>query len=174
MPEADRLNYLKMEGNYDVWIWSIMAPVAGVMYEGDNAQMNQSLGQLGKGILRARPKWYAIWVAKATRQACRKILGDFFANLYGAIALLTLSVIYVWRQRSSAQVAATPVVQHAEFDLVSIVLTLTSVFAVCSLALIVLVCPPLGRFTDAAGVFLPALVTALIASQVQSSAARSN
>ncbi|MBX3440829.1 MAG: hypothetical protein KF774_00380 [Planctomyces sp.] len=147
----DRLNYARLEARYDDTIWKVYAPIAEERSDGNNAEVNSRLRELATSIIRARSRDYATWLTKASRQAARKLAADFILNPWSLLAALLLislelAVILRGRHTTAAPSRGTKVLFLIAF-----------LYSVFSLAVVVPVCPPLGRMTDAAGLFLPPL-----------------
>lgn len=155
MPEADRLNYSRMEANYDITIWSILTPAAQRLYGPNPRDINPELRKLSLEIIRKRPGDYATWLAKSLRQSVRLILSDFAFNPAGFLLLLTGSLALLIAQSTPA--AFSPPRPHT----LRAILLIALLYAAAQIAITILVCPPLGRFTDAASLFVPSLATLL-------------
>ncbi len=165
MPDASPLNYTRMESNYDTTIWEVFTPAARDLYGDDDVAVNTHLKGIAVEIIRVRPASYVLWLAKALRQGVRKIVSDFVVNPVGLLltllCVMTSLALTLGKCRSSATRAHTI---HSEG--VSVLLAATIVYSALSLLTVIVVCPPLGRMTDACSVLLPALVTAALIEQV--------
>ncbi|WP_010581621.1 hypothetical protein [Schlesneria paludicola] len=164
MLDADKLNYLRIENNYDVTIWHVFTPAARELYGNDPSVMNTQLRKLATATLQSESRSYAVWLAKALRQGVYKIVSDFVLNPFGlmvtviATSAAILRLARTWQRR----VVHTPTtVAHVT----EILFVMTFFYAVMNLVETILVCPPLGRMTDAAAVMLMPLATALMLQQ---------
>ena len=155
--ELSAMNYTRLEANYDRVIWEIYEPAAvdalgsgipdgGVPGGGGRASdavVNRTLAAIAAAIIRQNPRDYAVWLVKATRQAVRQSLDDFAENPVGLLLLLIIGGGVIFGPGAigpqTRLVAAT-----------------AGVYWAAMIALTVLVCPPLGRMTDAASVLWPA------------------
>ena len=153
---GDLTNYAEMEAQYDSTIWQVFHPAARELFGDDTRRTNTELRQLASAIVRARPKLYATWLVKATRQAARLVVSDFVRNpayllLAVACVLMQLGLtLFSHRAAPPRQAEITNTTEQGE------VLFLVAVlYATLQLLLVILVCPPLGRMTDAAAVLLP-------------------
>lgn len=146
-----RLNYARMEERFDTVIWHQFVPAARQL-EGDNSlKIDAALRRLSATLIRLHPERYAIWIAKATRQAAKKVLWDFADNPV-TLALLILAIPAVCRPRFFNRACLAPAAPTASPW--RIMLAVAVAYLVLNLMFIIPVCPPLGRFTDAAAVML--------------------
>jgi hypothetical protein len=129
--------------------------------------VNSKLRELGTAVIRLRPREYAVWLAKAARQALRISSQELVSNpVSGSLILMTLLVTVVivvqsWRRPELAD--------PRPWDprgIVGLLFLLSVLYASLNLLLVIVVCPPLGRMTDAACVLFPALITALFVNRV--------
>jgi hypothetical protein len=146
-----RLHYLRMEERYDVAIWDQFVPAAEQSLGADSLAVNTALRRLAAELIRLHPGEYAVWIAKATRQSVKKVLWDFADNPV-TLALLIAAIPIVCRPRFFARVRSGPMERTAIASRVLLVVAVT--YLVLSLMVVIPVCPPLGRFTDAAAVLL--------------------
>lgn len=148
-----RLNYLRMEMRYDITIWQEFVPAARELVGNEWGPVNAALRKLSLELLRLHPGEYAVWLAKATRQAAKKVLWDFADNPV-TLALLLLAVLKVCRPGFLTPSSAS-VNEHPP-SAAGVLLVVALVYLVLALAVVVPVCPPLGRMTDATSVLLAA------------------
>ena len=149
--ELPVLNYTRMENRYDLTIWHEFSPAAEQIAGNDPAVVNSMLRQLATELIRLHPKEYFIWTVKAVRQAVKKVLWDFADNP-ATLFLIMLMVAGLFRPG----IAGTKLEASGQLQSWQL-LTMSAVsYLVLSLAVVIPVCPPLGRFTDAATVLLAA------------------
>lgn len=154
IPFADlpKSNYMRMENHYDVTIWQIFTDSASP--NSNSVLQNSQLRQLAQELIALHPSDYVTWLIKASRQAVRKLLWDFADNGFGFLLLcsatgllvLTHTFMYSRNPKSIGRGSET-------FGIVSVMAIL---YCAMSLAVVIPVCPPLGRFTDAASALLAA------------------
>ncbi len=145
------LHYLRLETRYDHTIWNEFKPAAEKVVGVEPAAINPRLKTLGATLVRNHPRDYAVWLVKATRQGAKKLTWDFLDNPVGLVtSLLLAAVLALTASLRGFAGSWTDEVDWAAFRI--LVLT-TIAYAATSLAVVIPVCPPLGRFTDAAGVF---------------------
>ncbi len=161
LPDDPILRYSRMELNYDVTIWNVFAPAAEELYQHNAAEENTRLKELGIEIVRLRPDWYCVWLAKAARQALRMSCQELVGNpVTGPLIVMTvvvalLGIVKRWRRPD------LPTAGHIATGIVGTLFVMAVLYATFQLLLVIAVCPPLGRMTDAACVLFPALVTAV-------------
>lgn len=166
MVELDQLNYLRIENNYDVTIWKIFTPAAQELYGNDASQVNTQLRRLATATLQLGPRKYAVWLAKAFRHGIYKLISDITLNPFGLVVIVVAGCIGIlrlartWRNRSILAASTTAPVIESLF-------VLTFCYAALNLLETILVCPPLGRMTDAAAVLLIPLLTAVMLRQFE-------
>jgi hypothetical protein len=149
LPDSQRLNYDRMEWRYDDTIWKVFTPAAQAHFGDDHAKLNSQLKRLALEIIRLRPVEYAVWIAKATRQGMRKLVSDFVLNpaYLAALLLLVAAQIAVTVRGPTNACETLP-------NPAAILFLAATLYAAASLALVIVVCPPFGRMTDAAAVLL--------------------
>jgi hypothetical protein len=173
----DPLAYSTMESNCDTAIYYVFLPAASELYGDDFKLIHQRLSQLATAILRAEPRLYALWLAKAFRQGIRKIVSEFVMNLFSFSVVCLLILVEGWYvfQRRLLQPDGSyhPLKQVSDryFVPVYVLGVLAVVFAISNLALVVLIVPPFDRYMDAAGVFLPVVAVAILCYRVEAAVA---
>lgn len=149
------LHYLRLETRYDHTIWNEFQPAAERVVGVEPAAINPRLKTLGATLVRNHPRDYAVWLVKATRQGAKKLAWDFLDNPVGLVTSLLLAAVLALTAGLRGFAGSwTDEVDWAAFRI--LILT-TIAYAATSLAVVIPVCPPLGRFTDAAGVFAGSL-----------------
>lgn len=165
---ADRMNYMTMEMRYDETIWRVFQPAAEELYGNDHRRINAELRRLASALVRARPKLYAIWLAKSARQAVRITVSDFVTNPVYLLLTITCVVVQIARILFSAMAGPrleTTVITRESPEGTLFLLAVS--YAALQLLLVILVCPPLGRMTDAAAVLLPTILMSFLVRSPQ-------
>lgn len=159
---GDRMNYMTMETRYDETIWGVFQPAAEELYGADHRRINMELRRLASALVWARPKLYAIWLAKSARQAVRLVVSDHVTNpVYLLLIVVCVLAQIASTLASSTATMARPQLQTGEAHhegLGGVLFLLAVLYASLQLLLVILVCPPLGRMTDAAAVLLPTIL----------------
>jgi hypothetical protein len=150
-----------MEQNYDVTIWKIFVPAAEELYGPDATQINSRLKELGLAIVRLRPGWYCVWLGKAARQALRISCQELVGNpVTGCLVVLTIAVTILGIIKSWKYSTGPPSTGNSA-RIVPLLFVLAVLYASLNLSLVIVVCPPLGRMSDAACVLFPAIIAAV-------------
>lgn len=163
LPESQRLNYDRIEWRYDDTIWRVFTPAAEQVVGREPVAVNSALKRLAIEILRQHPRDYAIWLAKATRQGVRKLVADWVLNPVGLAAILLLITCQVL---VTARCGTSPSLVDGRPSPAAVLLLTAVVYAAVNLAVVIPVCPPLGRMTDAAGVLLATPVVAALCDRI--------
>ncbi|MGD9856143.1 MAG: hypothetical protein AB7U20_14460 [Planctomycetaceae bacterium] len=191
MSDAPVLNYQRMENRYDHTMWNIFRPAAEQIEPSDASSVNTRLRRLAQAIIRERPMMYAVYLAKAFRRAVFKIVGDTVLNPYCLGLCLLIVGVDLFRilrpvpsavtNDASDRVQPSSVQHRASRGAASLhsldsglwtrnspdLMTLTAfIHAACQLAVVILVCPPLGRMTDAMALFVPALLMTIFVDRI--------
>ncbi|MCH7688158.1 MAG: hypothetical protein IH899_16000, partial [Planctomycetes bacterium] len=171
------LAYSSMESNCDTAIYDVFLPAAQELYGDDSKLINHRLSQLATAILRAKPQLYALWLAKAFRQGIRMIVTEFVMNLINLAVVCLLIMVegwYVFQRRLLQEDGSDQRLKQVSdryFIPVHVLGAVAVVFAISKLVLVMLVAPPLGRYMDAAGVFLPVVAVAILCYRIEAAAA---
>lgn len=166
MSDAPILNYQRIENRYDHTMWNLFRPAAEQVEPADEPAVNARLRRLALEIIRQQPTMYAVYLAKAFRRAVFKIVGDAALNPYClglGLMIVGLAVLRIVRpQPPPADALAASSSAPGRPGIRSVmVLTFVS-HAACQMAVVILVCPPLGRMTDAMALFVPPLLMAVL------------
>lgn len=166
-------SYSAIEQRFDASTWRVFVPAARQMSKGDLLRTNQLLTDLAAAIVVARPRLYLTWLAKASVRGVYLTFAELLVNpfvlaILFAWLLLHFRLIALRRQVPPASDPSRAVGARGastDADAFSLLLLVAVAFAAGKLALIVITTPPLGRFTEAAGVLVPAAVAAAVAEQ---------
>lgn len=161
--ELPRMNYMRMEDRYDIAIWSEFAPAAERLCGDDKARINTLLRKMAGALIRLHPEDYAAWLAKATRQAAKKVLWDFADNPVTLLMLLAAVAAICVPSSANAESADLDVQCPARW-----LLTISATYLTLNLMLVIPVCPPLGRMTDGASVLLACPLAVWLWSRISS------
>lgn len=157
-------NYARMEAEYDPTIWRVFNPQVAEQTNQSAVELNSKLRRLAQELIRLHPREYLIWVIKAVRQATRKIAWDFADNPFGfllvAFSVTAIAVRSMWNRTPAACIPASPSL--------ALCTRLALLYCLLNLAVVIPVCPPLGRFTDSATLLLACPVTVLLIDSVRS------
>lgn len=156
-PVGPTRSYMGIEGQFDASAWEVCVPAARAQCGAGWPEINRGLMEYAAAVIRCRPGAYANWLAKAFVRGWYMIVSELIMNpLYLAVMLLLCgmqAVIVVQVRRSPAHVTRTlPDRSFWEFNTIALV---ALSFAGAKVLFVILTTPPLGRFMDAAGMFLP-------------------
>jgi hypothetical protein len=162
------LSYTEIESRWDRSTWEVYVPAAQQIYADDKQQINSRLSELAIAIVRARPGFYAVWLAKAFCQGARLIVAELFLNPVYLLLLICLMAAHARHvaQRLRSRIEL-PDLDTEYFTTVNSLLLVAISFAAAKLLLVIITTPPQGRFMDAAGVFLPTVAAAALANRVE-------
>lgn len=162
------LSYTVIESRWDASTWKIYVPAAQQLYDGDKQRINSRLSELAIAMVRERPLFYAVWIAKAFCQGARLIVAEIVLNPVYLLLLFCLAAAHARHvaQRLRARVEL-PDLDAEYFTTVNSLLLIAVSFAAAKLLLVIVTSPPQGRFMDAAGVFLPTVIAAALANRVE-------
>jgi len=157
------LHYLRVEFHHDDTIWTEFVPPTRQIVGDSTLAINAFLSDLARRIIARQPDDYLIWLAKATRQAVRKLFSD---TLQHPVSLgLLLGSVFLF--------LATPLPGRPQEDgvdstsVVRLMATLAVSYAVFNLACTIPFVPPRERMTDAAALWGPALLAAWFGSLLE-------
>ncbi len=161
------LSYMAIEKRFDASTWQVFAPAAREVYAGEPVQMNTGLTRLSLATIRLRPRYYAVWLGKAFFRAVYMIGSELVINpvYFGLLAVLTaLQWRYAvqWTRRDFRPLAIDRDHVLRFHTLFAIALA----FSGFKVLLVIATTPPLGRFMDAAGVFWPTVIGAMLAHRM--------
>ncbi len=141
-------NYMRMEDRYDLTIWYVFSDSESSEVVQNPVKLNSQLRRLAQELIWLHPREYLTWLVKASRQAARKLMWDFADNGFTFILLLIAAIVlilhgYQWNREA-----------YENSDPLKVLAMFAVIYCVMSLAVVIPVCPPLGRFTDSAAVLL--------------------
>ena len=155
------LNYDNMETHFNSMVWEIAVPAASKLYDADSRVMNRQMASLSNEILLGQPKAYATWLWMAIK---RSICAALELTLRNPIVLLSIPIILVafavrWRRRIYSQELGVRPDNALEFEREFQMMVWTALgYAMCKMALVILVEPPIDRYCAPATVFLPSII----------------
>ncbi|MCA9139463.1 MAG: glycosyltransferase family 39 protein [Planctomycetales bacterium] len=155
---------LTMETQWDVINYGVVWPIARDRYADQDALgihapavlVHRRIGALNGAILSASPRGYLRWIVLAIR---RSVWGTAANIAMHPIFLPIILAGLVWVViRSSQRIPLSPIVLPEGWAALAIV---AITYAAMGIGFVILSSPPLGRFADAAAIFLPGLVASL-------------
>lgn len=142
-----------------------IVPAANSIHESDSIAQHHALADLDRAILTTFPQRYFLWLAKAFRQATWTVAADLLMHPLFLLAIVCITVDQLWflcsgvslfdwwfaRPESSSNAQVTTPSASPLAMLSALALS----FLLCKVCFVILTSPPIGRFVDAAAVFLP-------------------
>lgn len=160
MPDADPLNYMRMESQYDDTLWRIFVPAAeDVLGKDSHDAVNSQLKDMAKAIIRQRPTEYLTWLVKAFRRGMEKLASEFMLNPASLVLFLCTLAAILWGIVRSFHGQEQPFMLSRATGLLFLIAVL---FALMKLAVVILVSIPIGRMTMAMGLFVPVVFMAFL------------
>lgn len=160
-------SYSEIENAFNANTWQIGVPAAQEIYGDDWREIDRRLWQLGIAIVAEHPLRYGVWLAKAFVRGVSMIVSEYIMNpVYFAllaVLLATHGLRAVLRKRRGIEGAAS----GADFAPSDGLLLIAVSFALAKLLLVIVTSPPLGRFMDAAGVFLACVLAEAVLRRVR-------
>ncbi len=155
---GDDRAYITWEERWHDVTWRVVVPASIEVAGTNNLATHRLVQRLNGAILKAYPQRYAIYLAKALRRSVWVGAADIAMHppFLFVLGVLVLTVLYVaFRGRVIASIAFPPGF--------TALLVVGLSYAVMQTTFICLSTPPIGRFTDAAWIFVPAIFAAVIA-----------
>lgn len=142
---------MTLESRWDDYTWYVVVPAADRLHPGDPIASHQAIRNLNRDLLKRYPGRYARWLLLGARRAAWGIAADLvmhppFLILIGLALLWELGRIVRGRCLSALR-------PDAGLDALYVI---AISYAALKVALVISTSPPIGRFADAAAIFLPA------------------
>jgi hypothetical protein len=134
---------------------------ANELYGYNNVEVNRKLAELSWAIIKAKPRFYLLWLAKSFRVAVTGIVKHNY--LPSPLLVLLTVLLFIWgialvygRFQGGFKTSGNKSNAGGDYSLELMVLLLGAVsFAFSKILVIVPVATPEGRYLAAAGVFIP-------------------
>ncbi len=142
---------MTLESRWDDYTWYVVVPAADRLHPGDTIASHHAIRDLNRELLQRYPGRYVRWLLLAARRAAWGIAADLvmhppFLILIGVVVIWELARIIRGQARSSPR-------PDAGLDALYVI---AISYAALKVALVISTSPPIGRFADAAAIFLPA------------------
>lgn len=152
---------MTIESRWDDYVWHVVVPAADRLHPGDPIVAHHAIRDLNRNLVQRFPGRYLRWLLLATRRAAWGITADLV--MHPPFLLAILGVIGWQGYRILAGIA--PPTPRVDVGLDALFLVATS-YAALKVTLVIATSPPLGRFADAAAIFLPAWLAAVAADRI--------
>jgi hypothetical protein len=148
---ADPRATMTIESRWDDYTWHVVVPAADRLYPDDTIAAHHAIRDLNRDLLKRFPLRYFRWLLLGARRAAWGIAADLTMHPPFLAAGILMLIWSLWRAITGRKHAA-PRVDLGLDALWVIAIT----YAALSLALVIATSPPIGRFADAAAIFIPA------------------
>jgi len=153
---------MTIESRWEDCVWRIIVPAADALYPDDPIASHQAIKMLNREIIFAYPLRYVRWVVLAARRACWGTAANIVMHPI-FLPLLVLAVILKLLQLLKQGTAPDTQVSTSLLAGVDAIFIVAVTYFVVQVGLVILTSPPLGRFADAAAIFIPAWIAAWLA-----------
>lgn len=160
---SSKISYSTYESQYNPMVWEIAVPAASKLYGNDSRAMNLELSRFSREVIATKPVSYLIWLALAANNAVKQCLELTILNPMVALSLFAMLLLHSlhWKRRKSNASAISPIGSDQAYQTI---VWLGIGYAMCSLALVILVETPISRYCGPAAVFIPSLPVMLAVS----------
>jgi hypothetical protein len=147
---------MTIDARWDVVTYSVVQKAARSLAGEDNVARHRLIRDLNRALIRRYPGRYVKWIAKAIRRGAWAIAADIVMHpIFLAAIILAIGIVLcraVWMPTPAP--TAPPSLGLRALTVI------TWTYLVLGLAFIALTSPPIGRFADAAAIFLPGWLAA--------------
>ncbi len=147
---------MTIDARWDAMTYAVVIPAADDVVGGDVIKSHRAVKGLNRTIVYQWPGRYAIWIAKAIRRGAWAIAADIVMHPI-FLAMISLALVLVLYRSVDAIPFRPAITRSVALDALAIV---AISYLVLKLGFVALTSPPIGRFSDAAAIFLPALAVA--------------
>lgn len=154
-PQTGVPSTLLMEQRWDDYVWWVVVPAADKLFPQDTIASHNAIASLNREIIVSYPMRYVRWLMLAARRAAWGTAANIVMHpifLTGLIVILVLELGRAYRGASS--------MPCSEPDAFNALFIVAVTYFVINTGFVILTSPPLGRFIDAAAIFIPAWIAA--------------
>ncbi len=156
--EGDPTATMTMEGRWNDVIYQVVVPASRTIHGDDMIANHNAIKALNKEIIGRYPLRYARWLLLTARRAAWAIAADIVMH---PIFLLAIAITLAWQAFlywHGVLIGRSTQTEHGTATLFLV----GGSYAVVQVGFIILTSPPLGRFADAAAIFVPAWIAAKV------------
>lgn len=151
---SSRMTYSVYESQYNPMVWEIAVPAASRIYNNDPRRINLELARLSREVIGLRPVRYGIWLMLASKRAVTESIRLSLTNPATVVSLFLITCgfaanWFISKRNQQPSVGNRFAIQYQTMVWLGIG------YAVCAMALVVLVETPLPRYCAPASVFMP-------------------
>ncbi|EMI15487.1 membrane protein [Rhodopirellula maiorica SM1] len=154
---------MTIDARWDEMTYFVVVPAAKSLAGDDPVAQHNAIKSMNKEIIRQYPRRYILWVAKNGRRGAWAIAADMVMHPIFLAAILCLAAWLIYA--ATRGIPCSGDLDNARVMRSLTIITLTYLFA--KLGFVILTSPGIGRFSDAAAIFLPAWL-AVVAVQCSS------
>ncbi|MCC9640778.1 hypothetical protein LOC71_00710 [Rhodopirellula sp. JC740] len=168
VPNAEQRadSYTTIENRWDAMTYMVVIPAAAEL-EPDSVRQHQLLARMDQTIVTQYPTRYAKWFALAVRRGVWGSVADMIMHpiFFGGALLGIASLCWgCWRLLSQPSEATLDTRMNAgRWRLLATLTVITLSYWLSNIAFVALTSPPIGRFSNAAAVWIPVLLTVVVA-----------
>ena len=147
---------MTIESRWDNMSYLVVVPAATKEYGEDTIANHNGIAEMNKEIVRTYPLRYVKWILLAIRRGAWAIAADIVMHpifLVG-ITLMMIGLLYRCTNGGGAVV-------NFDHDGLRALTVIAFTYAVFKLGFVSLTSPPVGRFSDAGAIFIPAWIAAV-------------
>ncbi len=144
---------MTIENRWDSYVWHAIVPAAASIHGRDTIANHRAIAALNRDIINRYPLRYCRWLVLAARRAVWGSAANILMQPIFLMGLLVVVSLQLWKVLRGAPRDMSG--QDAGLD--ALFLVAVSYF-ICMAGFVILTSPPLGRFADAAAIFIPAWI----------------
>jgi hypothetical protein len=147
---------MTIDARWDDMTYHVVVPASAKVAGDDSVARHQAIGELNRALISRWPMRYVVWLAKAARRGAWAIAADIVMHPIFLVAIFLALVVVLYRATTGTFTIPEmpPPIGIRALAIIAISYLFTNV------ALVILSSPPIGRFSDAAAIFLPAWLAA--------------
>ncbi len=148
---------MTIENRWDSYVWHAVVPAATSIHASDTIANHRAIQTLNRDIIQRYPSRYCRWLVLASRRAVWGSGANLLMQPIFLMGLLFVVLLQLWRVlRGGPREVAS---HDAGLEMLFVVAVS---YFVCMAGFVILTSPPLGRFVDAAAIFIPAWIAGRI------------
>jgi len=162
---------MTIESRWDEYVWRIIQPAVDAIHPHDSIASHRAIATFNREIISAYPFRYARWLVLAGRRACWGTAANIVMHpvfLFAIGCAVTIKLLRIFRvpwpkNLTRTSTAESTIQSQSGLDVLFIV---AITYFVIQLGFVILTSPPIGRFADAAAIFIPAWIAACVTQSV--------
>jgi hypothetical protein len=150
--EGDPQATMTIDARWDDMTYFVVIPAAQRVVGDEPIAQHRKIAELNQTIIRHWPQRYGVWLLKSARRGAWAIAADIVMHPTFLIAI-ALAMVYVLYRAVTLTNEPTVTLPQPSLSVLAII---AITYLVMKLGFVILTSPPIGRFGDAAAIFLPA------------------